>query len=265
MLHYSIPVLSMIHNTSYNLTFEKIIKYFARALQSSDHCSIIASTLVKLNTEATKYTVFEPSQAEIVQKGSKFIAMVFPLLTIEEHKRILEQVKNVHPKARHWCYAWRLGFQNDQYRISDDGEPSGTAGKPILNQIDSKSLTNVMVIVVRYFGGILLGTSGLIKAYKEVTKKCLDQAEKVAIQPMRIFEVHCDFLTAQQLLSIFKELELDILSYDLEIHPKIRFQIPVTNLENVFKKVKARLEKQHVQHITDPLEWKACKLTEILI
>ena len=198
-----------------------------------------------MNIETKKYTVLSSSESEIVRKGSKFIACAFPMSAPEDSKLILERVKHEHPKARHWCYAWRAGFSGDSYRISDDGEPSGTAGKPILNQIDSKSLTNVMVVVVRYFGGILLGSSGLIKAYKDATKVCLELAAIVEIERTREFEVYCDFTTAQQIMGIFKEHGIRILDYELTTHSRIRFMIKAQTMEHEFKKVKARLDKQN--------------------
>ena len=111
-------------------------------------------------------TVTQNAIAEFKDRGSKFMAYVFPVITIDECKKYLQELKKEHPKAVHHCLAYRLGLDGNIFRVSDDGEPSGTAGKPILNQIDSKELTNVVVIVVRYFGGTLLGVPGLINAYK---------------------------------------------------------------------------------------------------
>ena len=115
------------------------------------------------------FTIEKPSVAEFKDRGSKFIAYAYPISDISEFKNHLNALKKEHPKAVHHCFAYRIGFTGDQFRVNDDGEPSGSAGKPILGQIDSKNLTNVAIVVVRYFGGTLLGVPGLINAYKSVS------------------------------------------------------------------------------------------------
>ena len=111
-------------------------------------------------------TVEQPAVAEFSDRGSRFIAYVQPVQSVDDFKAALNEVKKLHPKASHHCFAYRLGNSGTIYRVTDAGEPSGTAGRPILGQIDSKGLTNVLVVVVRYFGGTLLGVPGLINAYK---------------------------------------------------------------------------------------------------
>ena len=114
----------------------------------------------------TFYTTLEKSgTAEFRERGSKFIGYAFPVQTAEQFKADLLDIKKEHPKANHHCFAYRLGLDGNNFRVNDDGEPSGTAGKPILGQIDSKELTNVGIVVVRYFGGTLLGVPGLINAW----------------------------------------------------------------------------------------------------
>ena len=115
------------------------------------------------------FTIEKPSVAEFKDRGSKFIAYAYPISDIPAFKNHLNALKKEHPKAVHHCFAYRIGFTGDQFRFNDDGEPSGSAGKPILGQIDSKNLTNVAIVVVRYFGGTLLGVPGLINAYKSVS------------------------------------------------------------------------------------------------
>ena len=114
-------------------------------------------------------TVAGPAHGEYKDRGSKFLAYAFPVYAEEEWQARLEEVRREHPKARHHCYAYRLGLDGNNFRANDDGEPSGTAGRPILGQIDSFELVNILVIVVRYFGGTLLGASGLINAYRQDT------------------------------------------------------------------------------------------------
>ncbi len=132
---------------------------------------------------------------EYNSKGSKFIAYGYAVQSAEDVKQILKEMRaNAEFKgARHFCYAYRLGCPVSDFRANDDGEPSGTAGKPILNQIESNSLTNVLVVVVRFFGGILLGTGGLIQAYKEATAISMKNLAVTLIEPMEIWEVSGDF------------------------------------------------------------------------
>lgn len=118
-------------------------------------------------------TIAAPSEGQITEKRSKFLAFAFPVSTIEEVKSILEQYQKKYYDARHVCYAYMLGHERLNFRANDNGEPSGTAGKPILGQINSNELTNILILVVRYFGGIKLGTSGLIQAYKAAAAEAI--------------------------------------------------------------------------------------------
>src|SRR5437764_3436924 len=115
------------------------------------------------------YTIEKPSLAEFKDRGSKFLAYAFPIQLVDDFKKRLKELKEEHPKAAHHCFAYRLGLDGNNFRVSDDGEPSGSAGRPILGQIDSKNIINAGVVVVRYFGGTLLGVPGLINAYKTTT------------------------------------------------------------------------------------------------
>jgi len=114
-------------------------------------------------------TISTPTTGEFKDRGSKFLAYTYAVYSTDDIKNRLEEVRKLHPKARHHCFSWRLGTDGTQHRANDDGEPSGTAGRPMLGQIDSFGLTNVLVVVVRYFGGTKLGVSGLINAYKRAT------------------------------------------------------------------------------------------------
>lgn len=127
--------------------------------------------------EDVYYTIEKESQGYFKDKGSKFLAFAYPLQNEEEVKEILYQLRKEHHGARHFCYAWRLGIKEINHRANDDGEPSSTAGKPILGQLQSFNVTNSMVVVVRYFGGTLLGTSGLINAYRNAAADALKNAE----------------------------------------------------------------------------------------
>ncbi len=122
-------------------------------------------------------TIAAEATSEIRERASKFLGYAFPLTHAQEWQAYLEQVKQLHPKATHHCYAYRYGPGTDLFRANDDGEPSGSAGKPILGQIDSFGLANILIVVVRYYGGTKLGVPGLIHAYREAAKLALDAAE----------------------------------------------------------------------------------------
>lgn len=163
--------------------------------------------------------------SEYRDKGSKFIAYAKPVFSLEDISAFLDEVKSEHPKATHHCYAYRLGTDKElNYRSNDDGEPSGTAGKPILGQIDSKGLSNVMVIVVRYFGGTKLGVSGLIGAYKTSARMVLTESLIVEKEVEITFEIQFAYLNMNEVMSLVKRYPLKILyqSFDNQCQIKIR-------------------------------------------
>src|SRR6476661_5988346 len=139
----------------------------------------------------TYHTIEKPSVAEYKDRGSRFLAYAYPITSVDAFKKQLKLIKEEHPKAAHYCFAYRIGTEGTIFRSSDDGEPSGSAGKPILGQIDSKGLVDTAVIVVRYFGGTLLGVPGLINAYKTATSFAL-QTTPIQRKPIEI-EYQLDF------------------------------------------------------------------------
>lgn len=158
-------------------------------------------------------TISDAVSAEFKDKGSKFIVFAAPIQSQEEMKQYLAQIKELHPKATHHCYAYRLGLDKlTNYRANDDGEPAGTAGKPILGQIDSKQLTNLIVIVVRYFGGTKLGVPGLIHAYKSSTKLALEQANIIEKQVFDYYQLQFDYLQTNDVMRLLKREQVTILS-----------------------------------------------------
>ena len=153
-------------------------------------------------------SIAAPSEGLFKDNGSRFIALAYPVETEEQVKTILAGLRKEYHDARHHCYAYRLGYKGDVFRSSDDGEPSGSAGRPILGQIDSLGLKDVLVVVVRYFGGIKLGIPGLIRAYKTSTTDALSQAavvEKIAGQRFRIT---FDYLSMNSIMKVIKEMDL---------------------------------------------------------
>ncbi|MCO5248055.1 MAG: YigZ family protein [Chitinophagales bacterium] len=141
----------------------------------------------------TYQTIKDTAESVVKEKGSKFLGFAFQIENEDDIKTYLNEIKNLHPKATHHCYAWRLGLDKNNYRIHDDGEPSGTAGKPILGQIDSLSLTNCLVISVRYFGGTKLGVPGLISAYKLSAKETLENAKIINRELTGLCKIECEY------------------------------------------------------------------------
>lgn len=149
-----------------------------------------------------------PSEGLFKDNGSRFIALAYPVETEEEVREIVSRLRKEYHDARHHCYAYRLGYKRDVFRASDDGEPSGSAGRPILGQIDSLGLSDVLVVVVRYFGGIKLGIPGLIRAYKSSTADALSRARVVEKIAARRYRLQFDYLSMNAVMKVLKDMEL---------------------------------------------------------
>ena len=149
-----------------------------------------------------------PSQGGFKDNGSRFIALAYPVETEQQVKEIVASLRKEYHDARHHCYAYRLGYKADVFRASDDGEPSGSAGRPILGQIDSLGLSDVLVVVVRYFGGIKLGIPGLIRAYKSSTADALAQAQVVEKIAGQNFRLSFDYLSMNAVMKVLKDMDL---------------------------------------------------------
>jgi len=164
----------------------------------------------------TYKTISKVSEGIYKEKGSKFLSFAIPVGDVEEVKDIVKEYRKRFFDARHVCYAYMLGVEKTEFRANDDGEPSGTAGRPILGQINSRELTNVLVIVVRYFGGILLGTGGLVTAYKEATADALQQAEIIEKTVEVTVTVHFDYMLMNNVMRIVKDTNAIVLSQGFE-------------------------------------------------
>lgn len=183
-------------------------------------------------------TIEKPAQAEFKDRGSKFIAYTYPFQSVLDCKQLVQLLKKEHPKAVHHCFAYRLGFSGDQFRVNDDGEPGGTAGKPILGQIDSKGLTDVLVVVVRYFGGTLLGVPGLIQAYKSAASMVL-QLVPVIQKPIEVnYTLHFDHTLMNDVMRLMKQTGCRILSQEAQLFCMIEIGIPKARLDEVLYKLK---------------------------
>lgn len=189
--------------------------------------------------EDTYRTIDEPSEGIFRDKGSKFIAYAYPFKDENSIKDIIAELKSLHPKARHHCWAYRLTPDRTVFRVNDDGEPSGTAGRPILNVLLSMDVTNIMVVVVRYFGGTLLGVPGLINAYKTATQEALEAATIVEKTVNDVYEVAFDYMQMNDVMRIVKDSDLQVLSQDFDTNCKITFEIRKLQVNEVI----GRLEK----------------------
>src|SRR4051794_20554433 len=183
------------------------------------------------------YTIEKSTSAEFKDRGSKFIAYTYPIQSVEEFKKCMEAIKKEHPKATHHCFAYRIGLNNNTYRVSDDGEPSGTAGKPILGQIDSKGLTNVLVIVVRYFGGTLLGVPGLINAYKTVAAMALQLTPIVRKTVEVNYQLQFNYTQINDVMILVRKYNCTIIEKEEQLFSSLKIGIPVNRLEEFLYKV----------------------------
>lgn len=183
------------------------------------------------------YTIEKASSAEFKDRGSRFIAYVHPVQSVDDCKRLLQESKKEHPKAVHHCFAWRLGTDGMQFRQSDDGEPSGSAGRPILGQIDSRQLVNAMVIVVRYFGGTLLGVPGLINAYRSAAAMAL-QLVPVVQKPIEIvYDLQFDYTQVNEIMNIVKQYSCSVRRQEMQLFCLLSIGIAKERLDEVLYKL----------------------------
>lgn len=190
-------------------------------------------------SEDTYKTIVAPSEGIYTEKRSKFIAMAFPVRTVDEIKVQLEACQKKYYDARHVCYAYMLGHERKDFRANDNGEPSGTAGKPILGQINSNELTDILIVVVRYFGGIKLGTSGLIQAYKAAAAEAIAAAEFVERTVDDVVSFLFEYPFMNDVMRVVKEMNPEIVqqAYDMDCSMTLRIR------RSLMPALKARLEK----------------------
>jgi uncharacterized YigZ family protein len=177
------------------------------------------------------YTIEKEAVAEYKDRGSKFVAYACPVRSVEDFKSKLNEIKKEHPKATHHCFAYRIGLDGNTFRVSDDGEPSGTAGRPILGQLDSKELTNTLVVVVRYFGGTLLGVPGLINAYRSAASLAI-QMTPVIQKPVEIrYNIQFDYTQMNDVMMIVKQIGCSVLEQEMNLFCRISVGISKGRLE----------------------------------
>lgn len=181
----------------------------------------------------TYFTIESNAVAEYKDRGSRFLAYSFPLKDSAGLKKHLQHLKKEHPKAAHYCFAYRIGTDGNNFRSGDDGEPSGTAGKPILGQIDSKNLTDTLIIVVRYFGGTLLGVPGLINAYKTSSSLVL-QCTPVVQKAIEInYELQFNYTEINEVMRIIKQHNCTVHKNEMQLFCKIEIGIPKNKIDEI--------------------------------
>ncbi len=181
-------------------------------------------------------TIQAPSEGIYKEKGSKFISYAYPVYSEEEIKDIVKQLREEYYDARHHCFAWQLGTDGLRYRANDDGEPSGTAGKPIHGQLKSNELTNILVVVIRYFGGTKLGVPGLIHAYKEATIDALNNATIIEKTVDDVYEIAFDYLAMNDVMRIVKEENINITNQQFDLNCVIEFALRQSEVEKVINR-----------------------------
>lgn len=179
-----------------------------------------------MNSDTYK-TILSPAKGIYKEKGSRFLSLAVPVSDQEEIKPLLEKIRKEHHEARHHCYAYMLGYERLVWRVNDDGEPSGTAGRPILGQINSFGLTNIVIVVSRYFGGTLLGVSGLINAYRTAAASAIENSEQAEKTVQDYYEITYPYISMNDVMKILKEENLgqSDQSFNLECNLKLNFRV----------------------------------------
>lgn len=188
----------------------------------------------------TYSTIEQPVEGLFKDKGSKFIAFAYPIKSETEVKPILLKLRAEHTKANHFCYAYRLTPDRSLFRVNDDGEPSGTAGRPILNAMLSADITNILIVVVRYFGGTLLGVPGLINAYKSAAAEAISLSEVIEKTVNDIYEIKFDYLVMNDVMRFIKEEQVTVIEQLFDNDCSIKFEVRKSQLNKVLQ----RIEKQ---------------------
>lgn len=169
------------------------------------------------------------------EKGSKFFGYAFPVTNEDEIKEHLENLRKEHHSARHWCYAWQLGKNYEQYRANDDGEPTNSAGMPIYGQLQAFEVTNILVVVVRYFGGTKLGVGGLVQAYKTTAQMALEASKIIKKTIDEIFKIHFEYPEMNVVMRTIKEEDLQIINQKMELNCTIWISVRKKEANRIFE------------------------------
>ncbi len=183
-------------------------------------------------------SIAAPSQGLYKEKGSKFLAFAYPVEQEEQAQEIIADLKREYFDARHHCYAYRIGHTGERWRMNDDGEPSSTAGRPIYGQLLSNELSDILVVVVRYFGGIKLGVPGLIRSYKNATADTIANAEIVEKIAGEFFTVTFDYLQMNDVMKVLKEMNITPISQNFDLTCKMDVKVRLTQIEQFYESLK---------------------------
>jgi uncharacterized YigZ family protein len=212
---------------------------FGSALSNKRISINFMSSLFMLFTDTYK-TITEVSKGIYKEKASKFLSFAFPVTTEEEVKKILQDLRKEYFDANHHCYAYQLGYDKSAYRVNDDGEPSGTAGRPIYGQIQSFDLTNILIVVIRYFGGTKLGVSGLIRAYKVSACEALESAAIVEKQVYDHYRILFHYDIMNEAMRFIKENHLNIIAARYELECELEVSIRKRDSEYIYGEIKKK-------------------------
>lgn len=180
-------------------------------------------------------TITKPAQGELFKdKNSKFYGFAFPVTQEEQIKQHLEDLKKEHYSARHWCYAYQIGTETIQYRANDDGEPNNSAGMPIYGQIQSFEVTNILIVVIRYYGGVKLGVGGLINAYRTGAQLALEASKIVERTINKKFKLNFEYKNMSKVMRILKENDVEITNQTLELNCTLEISVRKTHSSKVF-------------------------------
>ncbi len=183
----------------------------------------------------TYLTIEKEGLSDYRDRGSQFFGYTYQVANTEEIKQKLQLLKKLHPKASHFCYAWRLGVAGETSRVSDAGEPAGSAGKPIEGQLLSRSLTNVLVVVVRYFGGSLLGVPGLIQAYKTAAAEALEQSGIVERKVEDLIKIEFDYTIMNDVMMVIRQTEMRVVKQDMGLYCRYELMVPLEHKDRGLK------------------------------
>jgi uncharacterized YigZ family protein len=195
-----------------------------------------------MNSDDTYKTIKSLSKGIYKEKGSRFISFALPVSSLKDIKPLLDYYRKKYHDARHHCYSYIIGFDKASWRTNDDGEPSGTAGKPIMNQINSFGLTNILIIVIRYFGGTLLGTSGLINAYKTAAAEAIKKSEIIECTIMDYYKIEFPYSAMNSVMKVLKDENINQTDQLFGLSCSIIINFRVSSKENIFKKFSANQE-----------------------
>ncbi|MCE2788923.1 MAG: YigZ family protein [Saprospiraceae bacterium] len=207
---------------------------------------------------ATFQTIAGQTVCELKEKGSRFFGIAVPFSHEKELSEILTVLKDTYPKASHYCFAYRIGVDGTKFRVNDDGEPSGSAGRPILGAIDSAGLTNVLVVIVRYFGGTKLGIPGLIQAYKETGRLVLTQAEKVTKEFKIGLSMRFSYQRMGEIMGVLKELHIEIQRKDFNSDCHVVCSLPLKQHTELVTSIKAAILGWTADRVNESTEVADC-------